>query len=582
MIQWIFLILGVLLLILAWSWLGVRNTHKSEKIQQHLLWVIRFFISMSGSFLSWGCFGTRSPVGNILGVVSILILAVILLQLYGLRVWLERIRKNLYVSRTMYERVFENLPLGLFLLDSNLRIIKTNESALENMEVQEHQNFLDLVHPDDRSLYETSQKTEHTENEVLRVRLLAKEKKTLWTDLQTILIDDGYLLALRYKGYLHELRQTLFLAEAAAHFGSWSIDLQTGVHVWSPGVFHVLDIDPDQKPTGDLALERVLSEDQENLYQIIQSEGTHKFSTEVRILNRLYDLRHILVEGRLYKNSQGEPETLAGILYDVTTFRRYEKELEDYNEDLKQYTSIISHDLREPLRHITNHLGVFKQKASARGLLDKELQRHLEYAVQGALRVTRMISDLREYTQMVHDDAVHPLAERISITQCFKEALYNLRLLIQEKGVIISGVACEHNTPLNKDCPSCPHVTAPKILIIQVLMNLLENAIKFNPKPNPRVDIFYERTPGFLTIFFRDYGCGIAQPHWHRIFDMFYRVNLEIPGNGMGLAFCRRGMRRLGGEIYVHESFIGQGTTMAVRIPKTRHLSGRYLPLGFH
>ena len=119
--------------------------------------------------------------------------------------------------------------------------------------------------------------------------------------------------------------------------------------------------------------------------------------------------------------------------------------------------------------------------------------------------------------------------------------------------------------------PELPTITCEPIRLKQVFENLTSNAIKFNDKPQPVVEVACEEDDGFYTFSVRDNGIGIDKRHHQKIFQMFQRLGSreEHEGTGAGLTICKKIVEAHGGKVWV-ESKPGEGSTFSFTIPKAR------------
>ena len=189
-----------------------------------------------------------------------------------------------------------------------------------------------------------------------------------------------------------------------------------------------------------------------------------------------------------------------------------------------------------------------------KGRLDSDADEFIAHAVDGCNRMQELIRDLLAYSRSGTDDKA---LREISGETALKEALTNLRVAIEESGAIVT-----HD--------SLPAITTDDMRLVQVLQNLIGNAIKYRGTAVPRVHVSASNSGGKEWIFsVRDNGVGIAPQYFERIFIIFQRLHgrQEFNGTGIGLAICKKIVERLGGRIWV-ESEPEKGSTFYFSLPE--------------
>ncbi|MCC6591306.1 MAG: hypothetical protein IT168_31765 [Bryobacterales bacterium] len=227
-----------------------------------------------------------------------------------------------------------------------------------------------------------------------------------------------------------------------------------------------------------------------------------------------------------------------------------EEELRKSNEDLQQFAYAVSHDLQEPLRTISAFTQLLEQSADAS--LGEEPRMFMRHVVDSASRLYALMADLREYMEV--GDA--PNAERtaVSMEQVYRMVLRNLAMAIEESGAVITA------DPL-------PTVRGHRVHFVQLLQNLISNAIKYRGDATPRIHISVERVNGEWRLGVADNGIGIDREHHRRIFGLFKRLHgRRFQGTGIGLSICEKVVERYGGRIWV-ESEEGSGATFYFTLP---------------
>jgi len=256
------------------------------------------------------------------------------------------------------------------------------------------------------------------------------------------------------------------------------------------------------------------------------------------------------------RGEKGEIVGFRGIVRDVTQRRTAEERLETKSrelarstEELRQFASVASQDLLEPLRAVAGYTQLLARKY--RGKLDGEADIFIRHSVEGIARMQRVLRDLIDYTR------VHTHGRRFELVELdgvLAGTLASLRPAIEEAGATIT------SDPL-------PEVEADPTQMSQLLTNLIANAIKFRGERPPAIHVGAAKRPGEWLVTIRDNGVGVDPEERARIFEIFQRAHPRETheGTGIGLAICRRIVERHGGRIWV-EPTPAQGATFALTL----------------
>ena len=233
-------------------------------------------------------------------------------------------------------------------------------------------------------------------------------------------------------------------------------------------------------------------------------------------------------------------------------------ELERSNRELDSFAYAASHDLKEPLRGITNFSNLILRRYSES--LDDVAVKRLQTLVKLAERMDRLIDSLLKFS-------------RLGQTELQQQPTDLNTLLSKVIETVHAGQ--DKNTPATQiHVPrQLPTVRADSILIGEVFSNLLSNALKYTDKTQPRIEVGYLEPddpqivdniePNTCIIYVKDDGIGIHKRHFQNIFRLFKRLHERDSyggGTGVGLTIAKKIIERHGGHIWV-ESTYGKGTT---------------------
>ena len=225
-------------------------------------------------------------------------------------------------------------------------------------------------------------------------------------------------------------------------------------------------------------------------------------------------------------------------------------ELARSNADLEQFAYVASHDLQEPLRMVTAYTQLLGERY--RGKLDENADKFIGYASEGAQRMQVLIQDLLAFSRVGRNE---PTSKTFDCNAVMQEVVQTLATTIQESGASVSYA-------------ELPAVWADRTQVAQLFQNLIGNAIKFRGEKPPVVAVQAEAAGERWQFSVSDNGIGIASEHAENIFVVFQRLHArtEYPGNGIGLAICKKIVERYGGKIWM-ESQPGQGSTFKFTLP---------------
>lgn len=269
-------------------------------------------------------------------------------------------------------------------------------------------------------------------------------------------------------------------------------------------------------------------------------------SASQRIANGNYDER-VHVAGDIASGEQDELGQLA------LTFNRMAAQLERTEEIRRQLIGDVAHELRTPLTTI---------KGSMEGLIDGVLPADDETYLnvyKEVDRLQRLVNDLQDLSR-VEAGAFEMHRRSVKLVSVVESVSDRLGRQFEEKGVkLFAAIPAD-----------LPPVSGDEDRLIQVLLNLVGNALQYTP-PGGRVQVSAQQENGEVRVAVVDNGIGISAEHLPHLFTRFYRVDRSRSrvggGSGIGLTIARHLVEAHGGRIWVHSEGLGQGSAFYFTLP---------------
>ncbi len=238
------------------------------------------------------------------------------------------------------------------------------------------------------------------------------------------------------------------------------------------------------------------------------------------------------------------------VFTDISRQKDLERKLKRSNAELQQFAYVASHDLQEPLRMVVSYLSLLERRYQDK--LDPRGLEYLRFAVDGGERMRALINDLLAYSKV--ETAAQPYAP-VDMNAVVSKALKVLELVVKESGAEII-------------VDRLPTIMADEFQMVQVVQNLISNALKFRGDQKPRIRISSDKGTKEHIFAVQDNGIGLNMKNAERIFQMFQRLHTkdEYEGTGIGLSIVKKIVERHGGRIWV-ESELGKGATFYFSIP---------------
>ena len=343
--------------------------------------------------------------------------------------------------------------------------------------------------------------------------------------------------------------------------GVWYWDLENPEDEWiSPEFWRLFGIDPatkrhDPSEWQDLIFEEDLKLAIEN-FQRHCADPTHPYDQVVRYHHADGSTVWVRCRGIAIRDESGTPIRMLGAHNDLTAIKRAEldaisekEKLQLANDELKSFAYGVSHDLKSPSR--TALQLIQEALICEKGQLSEDQEDLLEGACHTLGRMQTLVENLLDYGRVVDQEMVW---ERVPLEDIAHDAIIDLQSDIIQAGAQVS-------------IGALPVIHGHPAQLRMLMQNLISNAVKFRrPDVLTQVTLSGGRTSAdraYLRV--SDNGCGIAEEHLERIFNVFSRLHRYeiIPGNGIGLALCKRIARNHLGSIRVR-STPGEGSTFHI------------------
>jgi len=351
------------------------------------------------------------------------------------------------------------------------------------------------------------------------------------------------ILHLKYKNVVAEKNQTEAIVQSLAE-GLVVVNSKGEVVMMNPAAEKILGVNKEQK-VGKLLTQNLRGEEVVSLVSDVSGEKTVELSATQMETKKIIRSSSAVVE-----NENGQTVGMVSVLTDITK----QKELDRLKS---QFVSTVSHELRTPIVATQKALAVIIDKAA--GPLTGDQARFLDIANRNLGRLNSLINDILDFSKLEAGKMKIELVET-SIGKVIEEACEGLVSWANSKDIrIIKNI--QDNIPQLKADPN---------RLIQILNNLIGNALKFTPKGGS-VTVEVASSGGGVRVSVQDTGTGIPKEDLNRVFEKFLQLGerrqTDISGTGFGLSIAKEIVELHGGKIWA-ESEHGQGAKFIFTLPK--------------
>jgi signal transduction histidine kinase len=226
------------------------------------------------------------------------------------------------------------------------------------------------------------------------------------------------------------------------------------------------------------------------------------------------------------------------------------RELEAKNAEMERFTYTVSHDLRSPLVTIQGFLGFLKEDVKDRD--EERIATDVEMITKAVEKMDYLLRDTLRLSRIGR--VVNP-PEDVPFGEIVGDTMSQILEMARSKSVEIFAA------------DEWPFVHVDRLRISEVLVNLVENGIKYvGDRPDPRIEVGWRNDGEEVVFFVRDNGIGIDPGQQNKVFELFYKADPDGEGAGAGLAIVKRIVEVHGGRIWI-ESVEGEGSTFCFTLP---------------
>jgi two-component system cell cycle sensor histidine kinase PleC len=472
----------------------------------------------------------------------------------------------------------------LCLMESDGILMRVND-AFSNCFDKTTVSFLSLVHPDDKAsarqaiqslaAHDIEDGLDDSAHIVFESRMKTHDNDIIWVEWH-LHKEDKMLYCLGHditkakdnENALIRREQELFEAQALARMGHWRWNVGSTEIEWSDQIYEIFGVNRNEfTPTLDNTNNLLHKRDIGRMMQAFQRAiiEQNNYDMDFRVVREDNSIRYVRCEGRCELDEDGDAIALYGVMQDITEQTEHEMELREAKDSAEQayaaksrFLANMSHELRTPLNAIIGFSDMIQRQML--GPLGSE--KYVDYATSikdSGEHLLDLITDILDMSKIEAGKYELDL-ENIQLGNVVNTAVRMIESRAQE------GVLTLDNQIQGDD----PVIKADRRAIMQILLNVLSNAVKFT-EPGGTITVSCEEFDNHVTVRIQDTGIGIPANKLNAVMRPFEQVSTAFTrnheGSGLGLAITKELAELHGGMLHL-ESSVGQGTTASLRLPK--------------
>ena len=366
---------------------------------------------------------------------------------------------------------------------------------------------------------------------------------------------------------LRKNEEALKKAQRLGRIGNWDWDIATDTISWSEEYCRIFGFDPAQHPPKyEEHLKVYTPESAARLNAAVKKniQTGESYELDLEIADPKGPTRWITARSEAVYDAQGKIIGLRGTAQDITERKRIEEQLKELDKLKDDFLMVTTHELKSPLIPIKSQSQLLL--AGDYGALNKEQKEAVEMIYRNGEAVNTLANEVLDISK-IKAKKLKIIPEEIALGDVVTEAVKDVKDIATQKNIML----------LLAPIPELPKIMADRARIKQVLLNLLDNAIKFTPE-NGIIDVKVAKTEDDIVVSVKDSGIGLNKNDIAKLFTPFFQVESDVSrkyrGTGLGLAISKGLIEAHGGTVRAESEGEGKGSTFVVMLPIRAKRSG--------